>query len=297
MVHRVLRALRSPAAVAQAGLTCKAWYPASAALLQAIKLRRYGKQYKRQRDQMGSSKKKAHQRLVVEAKAMRCFERAAAEGCAAAATDAGLLLWEQDLKAEAVAWYQRAAEEGDPTGAFSLGLAMLKGEGAELDKVSAVKWLRVAADAGVGRAQYTLALCLQQGTGAPVDMPGAERWYLSAALLGNVRAMHNLAKCYLERHTSGPGSARARAARMWTRRAAECGHPRAQYDHGLQLEKDGCGHQALVYFQLAVRSNVSLVEAREARNRMSQRLSELSRHRALQEAHKWQPRNPTRYRP
>lgn len=35
-------------------------------------------------------------------------------------------------QAEAVAWYQRAAEEGDPTGAFSLGLAMLKGARATL---------------------------------------------------------------------------------------------------------------------------------------------------------------------
>jgi hypothetical protein len=60
-------------------------------------------------------------------------------GCAAAATDAGLLFWEAGEKEAAVGWYVRAAEDGDATAAFNLGVAYLMGEGVAKDESVAVR--------------------------------------------------------------------------------------------------------------------------------------------------------------
>jgi TPR repeat protein len=58
------------------------------------------------------------------------------------------------------------------------------------------------------------------------------RWYLKAAEGGYVRAMYNVALCY----SVGEGLAQShRLARKWMKRAADRGHSKAQFEHGLGL--------------------------------------------------------------
>lgn len=58
------------------------------------------------------------------------------------------------------------------------------------------------------------------------------RWYLRAAEGGYVRAMYNTSLCYL----SGEGFTQShRQARKWMKRAADHGHSKAQFEHGLGL--------------------------------------------------------------
>lgn len=58
------------------------------------------------------------------------------------------------------------------------------------------------------------------------------RWYLRAAEGGYVRAMYNTSLCY----SFGEGLPLShRQARKWMKRAADCGHGKAQLEHGLGL--------------------------------------------------------------
>lgn len=58
------------------------------------------------------------------------------------------------------------------------------------------------------------------------------RWYLKAAEGGYVRAMYNTAICY----SVGEGLSRShKLARKWMKRAADRGHSKAQFEHGLSL--------------------------------------------------------------
>lgn len=58
------------------------------------------------------------------------------------------------------------------------------------------------------------------------------KWYLKAAEGGYVRAMYNISLCY----SSGEGVTHNRQlARKWMKRAADHGHSKAQFEHGLSL--------------------------------------------------------------
>lgn len=58
------------------------------------------------------------------------------------------------------------------------------------------------------------------------------RWYLRAAEGGYVRAMYNISLCY----KFGEGLVQShRRARKWMKCAADRGHSKAQYEHGLAL--------------------------------------------------------------
>lgn len=58
------------------------------------------------------------------------------------------------------------------------------------------------------------------------------KWFLKAAEGGYVRAMYNASLCY----SSGVGLSQSRRhARKWMRRAADRGHSKAQFEHGLAL--------------------------------------------------------------
>lgn len=55
---------------------------------------------------------------------------------------------------------------------------------------------------------------------------------MKAAEGGYVRAMYNVALCY----SFGEGFVRShRQGRKWMKRAADCGHTKAQVEHGLAL--------------------------------------------------------------
>lgn len=58
------------------------------------------------------------------------------------------------------------------------------------------------------------------------------RWYLQAAEGGYLRAMYNVSLCY----SVGEGlPLNHRQARKWMKRAADRGHSKAQFEHGLGL--------------------------------------------------------------
>lgn len=58
------------------------------------------------------------------------------------------------------------------------------------------------------------------------------KWYLKAAEGGYVRAMYNTSLCY----SFGEGLMQShRLGRKWMKRAADRGHSKAQFDHGLSL--------------------------------------------------------------
>lgn len=58
------------------------------------------------------------------------------------------------------------------------------------------------------------------------------KWYLKAAEGGYVRAMYNVSLCY----SVGEGFAKNHPqAKKWMKRAADHGHSKAQFEHGLNL--------------------------------------------------------------
>jgi TPR repeat protein len=58
------------------------------------------------------------------------------------------------------------------------------------------------------------------------------KWYLKAAESGYLRAMYNVSLCY----SLGEGLVHShRQARKWMKRAADRGHSKAQFEHGLAL--------------------------------------------------------------
>ena len=58
------------------------------------------------------------------------------------------------------------------------------------------------------------------------------RWFIKAAEGGYVRAMYNLSLCY----SCGEGLVHNhQQAKKWMKRAADRGHCKAQFEHGLHL--------------------------------------------------------------
>lgn len=252
-----------------ASRVCRSWSQALAPLREAMLFVQWGKKFK-------------HGRGVTRnlAKALDFFLKGAAQGCAAAMVDAGLLLWEMDRRQEGVYWYRQAADLGDPAGQCNLGLAYLQDPS---DPTEAVKWFQRAALAGHVRAQYSLALCLQQGRGLECCAAKAARWYQHAAEGGSARAMYNLALCYKK----GEGiNGDFREARKWMKRAALAGHRKAQFEHGLTLFAESDGGLALVFLELATRAGETA--ATHLRDALLQQLSPKLRAHAISCADKFQ---------
>ncbi|KAA3453246.1 F-box protein [Gossypium australe] len=112
--------------------------------------------------------------------------------------------------------------------------------------------------------------------------PVLAKWYLKAAEGGYVRAMYNASLCY----SSGVGLSQSRRqARKWMRRAADRGHSKAQFEHGLALFSEGEMMKAVVYLELATRSGETA--ATHVKNVILQQLSATSRERALLLAENW----------
>ena len=82
------------------------------------------------------------------------------------------------------------------------------------------------------------------------------RWYLKAAEGGYVRAMYNASVCY----TFGEGLSHSRRqARKWMKRAADRGHSKAQFEHGLALFSV-C--HILIFLFISINNNRSMYEMR-----------------------------------
>ncbi|KAF2301650.1 hypothetical protein GH714_028493 [Hevea brasiliensis] len=108
------------------------------------------------------------------------------------------------------------------------------------------------------------------------------KWYLKAAAGGYVRAMYNVALCY----SVGEGLPQnRRQARKWMKRAADRGHSKAQFEHGLGLFSEGEMVKAVVYLELATRSGETA--AAHVKNVILQQLSAASRDRVMLLADNW----------
>nr|GMD98848.1 F-box protein At1g70590 [Ipomoea batatas] len=261
-----------------ASLVCKSWNDALRPLRDAMLFLRWGKRFKHGR---GGVKPNSD-------KALDCFLKGAARGSTLAMVDAGLLYWEMGRKDEGISWYSKAAQLGDPTGQCNLGICYLQGE--TPNSQQAVKWLYKASVAGHVRAQYQLALCFHQGRGGVhKNFQEAAKWYLKAAEGGYVRAMYNTSLCY----SFGEGLMQShRLGRKWMKRAADRGHSKAQFDHGLSLFSEGDMMKAVVYLELATRAGERA--ANHVKNVVLQQLSTSSRDRAMLMVDNWRALPSTR---
>ena len=178
-------------------------------------------------------------------KAVRCYEKAAELGNAAAQFKLGTyyevgLVVRQDYE-EAVKWYKKAAEQGEAVAQIYLGDCYEDGRGVPQNYKEAVKWYRKAAEQGEVAAQNNLGLCYENGCGVPQNYKEAVKWYRKAAEQGYAIAQNLLGNCYYD----GQGVLQdCREAVKWYRRAAERGNTAAQtslgfcYENGRGVPRD-----------------------------------------------------------
>jgi len=159
------------------------------------------------------------------------FRKAAAQGNTDAqynlgcAYDNGLGV-KQDL-AEAAIWYQRAAEKGHVPAQNRLGLICAF---SRKDYAEAAKWFRRAADQGDAMAENSLGALYLKGLGIQEDKNEAFKLFEQSAQGGCVEGQNSYAVLlYSQRNFT--------AATEWFRKAADQGHPGAQYALGQMSEK------------------------------------------------------------
>ncbi|KAI3985644.1 hypothetical protein MKX01_033927 [Papaver californicum] len=197
-------------------------------------------------------------------KALDSFLQGSVRGSTLAMVDAGLIYREMGKREEGIIFYRRAAELGDPVGRCNLGISYLQAD--PPNPKEAVKWLCKASDAGHSCAQYQLALCLNQGRGLECNIRKA----ISSVNFKPVGLVCN-----------------HRQAKKWMKHAADHGHSRAQFEHGLGLFSEGKMMKALTYLELAIRAGENA--AAEVKNIILQELTQASRDYAMRLADNWRP--------
>jgi TPR repeat protein len=97
-----------------------------------------------------------------DARALRCFKQAAANGIPAAfiqiakITKYGSDGSEEERNRQAFEWFMKAAEQGHPDGLFWVARCYLLGEGVERNRDTAIHWYKRAEAAGNENAKHTL---------------------------------------------------------------------------------------------------------------------------------------------
>lgn len=137
-----------------------------------------------------------------KAAAKALFEKAAAQGHAAALYNLGVLAIPDDGTtkpdfAKAADYFRRAADAGDGNGAYSYGVLLRDGKGVPLDTAQSAIWLKRAADGGVIAGQVEYAIVLFNGIGVERDEGGAAKIFKLAAARKNPIAQNRLAHLYL----------------------------------------------------------------------------------------------------
>jgi TPR repeat protein len=207
---------------------------------------------------------------------------AAACGMAAAQLQLGRMLLEgtglPKDQAAALRWFGKAAMAGNGS-AQNRGSAKHRAEaqnmlgrchelgwGTAVDWTAAVGWYRRAATVsegggGDGWGIYNLANMLFDGRGIAEDRAAAVVLYRRAARLGHARAMNLLGRCLEE----GWGTPRDPAgAAQWYRRSAEGAYFRGQYNHGVELLRQGHRAEAAAMFERATPEADAAMRARMA---------------------------------
>lgn len=196
------------------------------------------------------------------------YEKGAAAGSAAAATNAGrayYLAWArpQDY-AKAARYYRMGAEGGDPWGMHNYGAALINAQGVAADAAAGRSWVEKAAEAGIPDAQYSLGKLWRKGIGGPQDVDVFVTWSQKAADRGFAPALYDLGMFFLS-----PDDSRAsdptRAA-LYLKQAALKKYAPAQYAYATLCER-GAGVpanrvQAFLYYSLALRGGAAAAQSR-----------------------------------
>ncbi|MBW7851874.1 MAG: sel1 repeat family protein [Rhodospirillales bacterium] len=130
--------------------------------------------------------------------------------------------------------WSEAARAGEADAQYGLAWCLQFGKGVGQDTATAAYWYEKAARQGHADAAYAMGLLSENGDGVTKDFAQALAWYTAAARFGvNPEAEYAVARLYQR----GLGSLRDdEAAMRWFRRAADHGHPAAQYVLGAAYE-------------------------------------------------------------
>jgi len=170
-----------------------------------------------------------------KAQARRCFEQAAEQDFAPAATHLGLMLLDiPGREAEGVAWLKKAAGQKYPAAWNYLGLCYENGTGAARDVREAVHCYGTAIFLGDQNAVFNMAGLLDSRLSG--NEPNVAAFFRRAAKAGNPAAMTVFsAICW-----NGRGMAKdPDLALQWARKAADAGHPGGYYLLGRFYEEGG----------------------------------------------------------
>jgi uncharacterized protein len=168
---------------------------------------------------------------------------------------------------------KRAAKAGHAAAQLDLGAMYAKGYGTSVNTAAAATWFKAAAAQGHPGAQYNLALLYDRGQGVERDPDAALSLYRKAAEQGLVPAQHSLGVVLYAEGERDPEL--YQEAGVWFRRAAEAGHPGAQFNLGV-LYEDGYGAQQdymLAYTWFTLAAGLGLKEAEAARSELADRLT------------------------
>ena len=131
---------------------------------------------------------------------------------------------------------------------YQTALSYWNGDGVEQDSIEAMHWFMEAADKVHQEAQYTLGLAYRDGAGIEQDSTEAMHWFKKAGSWPGHREaqyelgqMHDSKGIYLIMETitqteverwerNAEASGHHEEALRWYRKAAEQGHPKAQYE-------------------------------------------------------------------
>lgn len=146
---------------------------------------------------------------------------------------------EQDW-AKVVRCYEKAAEQGYAAAQCSLGECYYNGHGVVENRRIAAEWHIKAAEQGYAKSQLILGECYETGMGVDENQTLALAWYTKAAESGQVKAQCWLGKYYddLKSKTSSEDTkykAYVAKSEEWYKKAALQGDPEAQYRVGCRV--------------------------------------------------------------
>ncbi|MDO4221785.1 MAG: tetratricopeptide repeat protein [Akkermansia sp.] len=128
---------------------------------------------------------------------------------------------------EAVKWLRKAAERNHAEAQFRLGQLYLAGTGVDMNRLEAAKWFRLAANQGHENAKMALASCSVTPEVAKPTVPGGNHveHLRPTKKLGEAAEALRMAWRYRQGGGVGDGPKVIESFR----KAAELGHPQAQY--------------------------------------------------------------------
>lgn len=132
-------------------------------------------------------------------------------------------------------WFERAAEQGNEKAINGLGLLYYTNCGVEVDYKKAAEYYQLANDKGSVEAKVNLGeLYREGGPGIPQDFDKAIYWYEQGIADEPARAYNGLAATNITQGKTDIGL-------EYLKKAAELGHPQAQYNLAVMYHIGGNG--------------------------------------------------------